>query len=91
MENPFELLDQKLDLILEILQNQTTAKGKEKEWGGVDFASEITGYSVSTIYIKTSRNEMPSIKRDGRLWFNRSTLVSWIASGKIEKLDKKKS
>ena len=94
MNNPFEELNQKLDLILNLLQktNQTST-AKEKEWGGVEMACGITGYAPQTIYIKTGRGEMPHVKRDGRLWFNRKALLEWIASGKdslSENLDYKK-
>lgn len=90
--NPFEALHSKLDtLLLEVKkQNQAKATGQNsKEWGDVHFASEITGYAVQTLYIKVGRMEIPHIKRDGKLWFEKTALLKWIETGIIEQLDRK--
>jgi len=55
----------------------------------VDFASQITGYKPQTIYTKAGRGEIPHIKRDGKLWFEKTALLKWIETGIIEKLEGK--
>lgn len=49
----------------------------------VDEASILTGLSKSTIYLKTSTNKIPHMKRGGKLYFKRSELLTWIEEGKI--------
>jgi predicted DNA-binding transcriptional regulator AlpA len=51
---------------------------------GVETLQEITGYSRPTIYAKTSRNEIPHFKRDGRLYFRHSEIVDWLTENRIE-------
>ena len=90
--NPFDAINRRLDVLTAEIRKQNEKKHKpiNSEWGDINFASEVTGYKPSTIYIKVSRNEMPHIKRDGKLWFSRSSLLKWIESGIIESLEGKK-
>lgn|GEM_PF-1941256 len=83
MLNPFESLEQKLDLILDKLSKlDFKQEDKMKGWGNIDLAREVTGYSKSTIYIKCGKGEIPFVKQDGKLWFNRNDLLDWIGRGK---------
>lgn len=88
--NPFEAIHRKLDALLFEMkkQNQPKATGAHlKEWGDVAFACQITGYAPQTIYTKAGRGEIPHIKRDGKLWFEKTALLKWIETGIIEKLE----
>jgi len=52
--------------------------------GNIHRASEVSGYSVSTLYIKKHNGELPkdvAWKRGGRLFFNITKLVEWIKAG----------
>ncbi len=92
LSNPFEILNSKIDALTYQVQklNQPKATGThQKEWGGVDFASTITGYKPQTIYIKAGKKQIPHIKRDGKLWFEKTALLKWIETGIIEKLENK--
>jgi len=92
MENPFEALHRKLDALTYQVQKLSQPKptgSNLKEWGGVDFASQITGYKPQTIYTKAGRGEIQHIKRDGKLWFEKTALLKWIETGIIEKLEGK--
>lgn len=92
IHNPFEAIHRKLDALLFEMkkQNQPKATGPHlKEWGDVAFASQITGYAPQTIYTKAGRGEIPHIKRDGKLWFEKTALVKWIETGIIERLEGK--
>ncbi|MBT3935565.1 MAG: helix-turn-helix domain-containing protein, partial [Bacteroidetes bacterium] len=58
----------------------------------VNEASELIGYTKSTLYTKVSRNEIPYLKQGGLLRFNREDLSNWIQSGKnltATEIDKK--
>jgi len=50
---------------------------------GVKTLSEMTGYSINTIYSKTSKNEIPHYKRDGRLFFKKDEVEKWLTMNKI--------
>lgn len=90
MDNPFEALHRKLDALLFEMKKQGQPKAtgaNQKEWGDITFACQITGYKQATIYIKVGRGEIPYIKRDGKLWFEKTALLKWIETGIIEKLE----
>ena len=46
-------------------------------------ACDLTGFSIHTLYRKTSRKEIPHFKRGGKLFFRRDALVIWITQGKV--------
>lgn len=90
-QNPFEVIHRELaDLRSEIrkLKDPKTTGANQTEWGGVDFASQITGYAHQTIYIKAGKGQIPHIKRDGKLWFEKTALIKYIETGVIQQLDK---
>jgi hypothetical protein len=90
--NPFEGINRKLDALLFEMKRQALPKATgthQKEWGDVAFASQITGYAPQTIYTKAGRGEIPHIKRDGKLWFEKTALLKWIETGIIDKLENK--
>lgn len=92
IHNPFEALHRKLDALTYKVDklSQPKATGQNlKEWGDVAFASQITGYAPQTIYTKAGRGEIPHIKRDGKLWFEKTALLKWIETGVIERLEGK--
>lgn len=49
---------------------------------GLKECSEITGYSKSAIYARTSSNAIPFFKRDGKILFRRDEILSWLQEGK---------
>lgn len=54
---------------------------------GVENLQKLTGYSKATIYAKTSRNELPHFKRDGRLFFQREAIMNWLTAKPVATLD----
>ncbi len=53
----------------------------------IDVASEVTGYSISTLYRLTHEKAIPHYKtRGGKLHFIVSELNDWLESGGIAKL-----
>lgn len=90
-QNPFEVIHRELsELKSEIrkLKDPKATGANQIEWGGVDFASQITGYKRQTIYIKAGKGKIPHIKRDGKLWFEKTALIKYIETGVILQLDK---
>ena len=51
---------------------------------GIDTAVDLSGYKRSTIYAKTSRNEIPHFKRDNKVLFRKSEFFAWLTENRIE-------
>lgn len=88
MENPFEIIIERLDnlekLLLELsskISNPTNPTDQEKLMG-IDELSEYLKLAKPTIYQKTSSREMPSIKIGKRLYFKKSDIDSWLIQGR---------
>lgn len=75
-----EQIESKLDNALELLSKLSPQKKKQRLT--VTDASQLTGYSKSTIYGKVSRNEIPYRKLGAKVWFNSDELETWIENGK---------
>lgn len=92
--NPFDTISAQLDTILrELKKSQSgimSTSSNDKEWGDVNFASKITGYKKSTIYLKVHRKEICFVKRHGRLFFEKTALLNWIETGFTAKISKHK-
>ncbi|MDD2304489.1 MAG: helix-turn-helix domain-containing protein [Prolixibacteraceae bacterium] len=50
---------------------------------GAKTFKEITGYSFASIYAKTSKNELPHFKRDGKLFFRRDEVMDWLTANPV--------
>jgi excisionase family DNA binding protein len=75
-----ELLD-KVSKIEDILSQEH----KESEADGpfsIEQAAAYLNLSISTIYGKVCRREIPVSKKGKRLYFNKVELLEWIGSGK---------
>jgi excisionase family DNA binding protein len=74
-----------LEAVTEALNNSGFGSIKKNEFDivGLKEACELTGYSKHTIYQKTSRHEIPFIKRPGgrKIFFSRKALLHWIQFG----------
>lgn len=70
-------IHEKLDFLIDLIT-------KKKEDVGdvlidIDEAAKLMKLSRSTLYSKTSKNQIPYIKKIGskRLWFNKDELLKW--------------
>lgn len=85
MTNPFEEITARLDALavdVRALKTQALNDKPTDELGGLELAELITGLARRTIYKKTHFREIPHLKRGGKLYFKRSELEAWIASGR---------
>lgn len=90
MENPFEVIIQKLEDIESLLRNDQVIEGvvEAKEVMTADELSEYLAISKSTIYKLTSRQEIPHYKPRGKLlYFKKSEIVEWVSKSKIKTMD----
>ena len=83
-ENPTLVLQVKasdlIDFSKALLNNQPSkeAIAPSNDLGGIEMASEVTGYTVGTLYQKVAKNEIPFFKKGSRLFFSKKVLEDWI-------------
>ncbi len=86
MENPFELIIDKLNNIESLLK---TVMKKDNgtvtitEVLNLNQAAEYVSLSKSAIYKKTSERNIPHFKQGKKLYFKRSELDNWLTELKI--------
>ena len=90
MENPFDSLhqaiqqiDSKLDRIEARLHDDFIAW----DWVDINKACELLAYKKPTLYKKVSNGEIPSHKRDNKLFFSLKELDKWIRNSHDENPD----
>jgi excisionase family DNA binding protein len=70
---------------LEKLIEQISVTGENKdELLNIEEASRLLNLSVSTIYSKVSKREIPVNKQGKRIYFYRHELMKWIKDGRIK-------
>ncbi len=92
MENPFEIILEKLNKIEEELaiikaNQENTGKEMKIEFLTIKELSEYLKLTVPTIYGYTSTNRIPHIKRGKRLYFKKSDIDIWIEKGQRKTID----
>ena len=79
MENPFEIIDKKLDniekLLKVIIDNNNI---KLSTIMTVEQVSEYLSLSVATLYGYTSKKEIPHAKRGKKLYFEKNAIDKWL-------------
>ena len=85
MENPFEIIVQRLEAIERLLCQLKDMQGvknvpenDENKIMNVKQLAEYLSLSVPTIYSKMSRMEIPNYKRGGRVYFKKAEIDEWI-------------
>jgi excisionase family DNA binding protein len=81
---PFVLgkIEERLEKIEMILMEGNYIEPCGKDLLSVNEASELINLTVSTLYSKVSRREIPVFKKGKRLYFSYAELQEWIKSGK---------
>lgn len=85
MENPFEVITQRLDRIEELLVKLTDKMDKptplpqENKYIKAQEAAEILHISKQTLYTKIK--SIPHVKRFGQLYFIKEDLLDYIENG----------
>ena len=84
MENPFEIILEKLEHIQNAISKiEKKSAADEKKFLNLDQVSDFIGLSKSTVYGLTHKRIIPHYKNGKRLYFNKSEIADWIASGKV--------
>lgn len=87
MDNPFEQIVERLDLIEKLLKSKleaTKVELSEPEFLTVKQAAELLSLSKQTVYQKCSRRELPHIKTGKHLLFERSELLEVLKNLKVK-------
>ncbi len=89
MENPFEVIQNKLDRITELLEKLISTqegahKKNESEIMTIDDASALLSISKQTIYRYTSSRHIPHFKKGKKLYFKKEDLIKWVQEVKIK-------
>ena len=92
IENPFQLLVEKLNHIEEVLQElrmqiQTPQETPESDLLSIAQASDLLGIAKNTIYGLSSESKIPVIKKGKRLCFSKKELLEWLRSGRRATID----
>ena len=93
MENPFELILEKLNAIENLLKHQKgiepiiTTTQTLKDVLTMNEAADFLCQSKSSLYKKTADWTIPHYKIGGTLFFKRSELFEWIEKHKIKTRD----
>lgn len=80
----FEKILCMLERIETLVENLASEKLSEDNLLTVDQTSKLVKLSISTIYSKVSRKEIPAFKIGKRLYFSKDEIIAWIKSGKIK-------
>ena len=89
MENPFELILEKLDRIEKAIEKLNTTSPVTVANAPMDIKdlAEYLKMSVSAIYKLTSSSEIPHYKSGKRLYFKKEDINEWIFSRRIKTND----
>ena len=90
MDNPFEIIIEKLNNIENLLKQRQTnitasqqKQSSENEIMNLSQAATYMSLSKSTMYKHTSTREIPHFKRGKRVYFKKTDLDEWLTKNKI--------
>ena len=89
MENPFEIINERLRNIENLLENIYSNIGRNEtniitsKIMDIEQLSDYLGLSKSHIYKLTSTHSIPHSKRGKRLYFDKETINTWVLEHKI--------
>lgn len=89
MENPFEIINQRLARIETLLQNLSSNIGNKNSIGtypeilDVKELAKYLNVSSSYIYKMTSSNQIPHSKKGKRLYFDKEKVTNWVLENTI--------
>lgn len=89
MENPFEIINERLERIEKLVKNIYANIGTKEtncsttKFMDIEQLSNYLGLSKSHIYKLTSNHTIPHSKRGKRLYFDKETINSWVLENKI--------
>ena len=89
MENPFEIINDRLERIENLLENIYSNIGRKEaniitsKIMDIEQLTNYLGVSKSHIYKLTSSHTIPHSKRGKRLYFDKEIINAWVLENKI--------
>ncbi|WP_274476144.1 helix-turn-helix domain-containing protein [Mangrovimonas aestuarii] len=90
MENPFELINERLDRIEKLLKDlNNKIDGNSENYttlSNIMNIEQLASYltlSKSTIYGMVNKRKIPHFKRGKRLYFDKGDINEWLRDGKV--------
>ena len=74
----------KLDYLEKLIARISTVEENKEELLNIQEVSKLLNLSVSTIYSKVCKREIPFNKQGKRIYFYRHELMKWIKSGRVK-------
>ena len=82
MDNPFELLIQEMRELKAIIVNSNfKIQESEPVYLKVDAAAAFLSTSPNALRVMVSKQQIPYIKKQTKLFFRQSDLIAWLESG----------
>jgi len=77
-------LHEKLDHLEKLIERISVTGENKDELLNIEEASKLLNLSISTIYSKVCKREIPVNKQGKRIYFYRRELMKWIKSGRVK-------
>lgn len=74
----------KLEHLEKLIERISPTRENQDELLNIQETSELLNLSVSTIYSKVCKREIPFNKQGKRIYFYRHELMKWIKSGRVK-------
>lgn len=87
MENPFEIILQKLENIQNSLEELKTKLAESKNINDIFDVKEVAEHiklSLPTIYGLVHKSKLPYYKKDKKLYFRKDEINKWLSEGRNE-------
>ena len=84
MDNPFNIIDQRLKNIenfLEQIYGGNQCSMANEVYLKIDKASDFLSTSPNALRVMVHKNQIPFIKKQGKLFFRQKDLIQWLESG----------
>ena len=82
LPNVVQELNEKIDHITRLLESPKQVTHQDQPLT-VQGAADLLDLSISTIYNKVNKRELPAMKKGRRLYFSREELHTYVKTGKI--------
>lgn len=85
MENPFEIILERLDRIEKAIQQiNPIPSNEEDELMTIEQLADFINFPKTTIYGFTHGQKIPYYKNGRRLYFKKSEIIAWIDSKRVK-------
>ena len=84
MENPFEIIIEKLNSIEKAIGKLSITTKSEEDFMNIDQVSGFIGLAKPTVYGLIHKKKIPYFKASSRLYFKKSEIVNWITSSRVK-------